>query len=80
MPLSAEVLAMYGIDFSEPMLAELQKKAGSGRISLTLGDMTNTTVCDDASLVCLDHYHIDGDRGSGWGRRRFAMSGTPSST
>jgi hypothetical protein len=35
------------------MLAELQKKDGEDRVALTMGDMTATQVCADASLVYL---------------------------
>jgi len=35
------------------MLAELRKKRGAERVSLTVGDMTDTTVCADAALVYL---------------------------
>jgi len=53
LPLSEVVSATYGLDFSEPMLARLRAKVGSERISITLGDMTTTRVCADASLVYL---------------------------
>ena len=53
LPLSAAGVPVHGIDLSEPMLAELRKKPGAERVSLTLGDMTSTQVCHDASLVYL---------------------------
>ncbi len=53
LPLAATGTTVYGIDFSEAMLAELRKKDGFERINLTTGDMTETRVCDDASLVYL---------------------------
>ena len=53
LPLAEAGTAVHGIDFSEPMLAELRKKEGAERISLTLGDMTETRVCNDATLVYL---------------------------
>jgi len=53
LPLAATGAVVHGIDFSEAMLAELRKKEGAERISLTLGDMTETRVCSDASLVYL---------------------------
>ena len=53
LPLTEVVSPVHGIDFSEAMLGELRKKAGAERISLTVGDMTTTHVCDDAALVFL---------------------------
>ena len=53
LPLSEHVNQMYGIDFSEPMLAQLTAKPGADRISVTVGDMTTTRVCTDAALVYL---------------------------
>jgi hypothetical protein len=53
LPLAATGTTLYGIDLSEPMLAELQKKDGADRVALTMGDMTATQVCADASLVYL---------------------------
>lgn len=52
-PLAASGVPVFGIDFSEAMLAELRKKAGAERITIQMGDMTETQVCDDASLVYL---------------------------
>ena len=53
LPLAETGVAVHGIDFSEAMLAELQKKPGAARIALRQGDMTSTQVCSDASLVYL---------------------------
>jgi hypothetical protein len=53
LPLTAQGTAVHGIDFSEPMLAELRKKDSTGRVRLTQGDMTETQVCSDASVVYL---------------------------
>jgi hypothetical protein len=53
LPLAATGVTVFGIDFSEPMLAELRRKPGADRIALTVGDMTTTRACSDASLVYL---------------------------
>lgn len=53
LPLSRAGVTVKGIDFSENMLAELRKKEGSDAITITHGDMTETRVCSDASLVYL---------------------------
>ncbi len=53
LPLAERGAKVHGIDFSEPMLDELRAKPGADRIELTLGDMTSTLACDDASLVYL---------------------------
>ena len=53
LPLAASGTAVFGIDFSEAMLSELQKKDGAERIRITVGDMTKTQVCHDAALVYL---------------------------
>ncbi|HVM39759.1 MAG TPA: class I SAM-dependent methyltransferase [Acidimicrobiia bacterium] len=53
LPLAATGVPVFGIDFSEPMLAELQRKPGADRVALTVGDMTTARVCSDASLVYL---------------------------
>ncbi|MEE9413697.1 MAG: class I SAM-dependent methyltransferase [Acidimicrobiales bacterium] len=52
-PLAEAGVRVHGIDFSEPMLAELRKKKGGELVSVTVGDMTETRVCDDAALVYL---------------------------
>ena len=50
----AEVgVRVLGIDFSEPMLAELRKKDASNSVAVTHGDMTTTQVCSGATLVYL---------------------------
>jgi len=53
LPLADTGARVLGIDFSEPMLAELAKKPGAEKVEITLGDMTTTKVCSDASLVYL---------------------------
>ena len=53
LPLAARGLEVHGIDFSEPMLEQLRAKDGADRVHVTVGDMTTTHVCDDASLVYL---------------------------
>ena len=53
LPLAAAGVRVLGIDLSEPMVAELRKKEGSARVTVTVGDMTQTQVCDDAALVYL---------------------------
>lgn len=53
LPLSEAGTTVLGIDFSEAMLAVLGKKPGADAVSVTLGDMTKTQVCSDASLVYL---------------------------
>ncbi len=53
LPLSERGASVHGIDLSEPMLAELRRKPGADQVSLTVGDMTETVVCDDATLVYL---------------------------
>lgn len=53
LPLAERGVEVHGIDFSEPMLAELREKRGADRVSLTVGDMTTIRLCDDASLVYL---------------------------
>ncbi len=53
LPLHAAGVDVQGIDFSEPMLAQLRSKPGAEAIKLSQGDMTSTQVCADASLVYL---------------------------
>ena len=53
LPLTEAGVRVHGIDFSEPMLAELRRKEGAELISVTVGDMTETRVCGDAALVYL---------------------------
>ena len=52
-PLAGSGVTVKGIDFSEAMVAELRKKQGSEAVSVTIGDMTKTRVCEDATLVYL---------------------------
>ncbi|MCP3934761.1 MAG: class I SAM-dependent methyltransferase [Actinomycetia bacterium] len=52
-PLGESGVDVYGVDLSEPMLAELRAKPGSDRVALTLGDMTEVQLCTDATLVYL---------------------------
>lgn len=53
LPLAAAGVQVRGIDLSEPMLAELRRKPGADGVDVTVGDMTGTVVCSDASLVYL---------------------------
>lgn len=53
LPLAAAGVEVAGIDISEAMVAELREKPGSDRVSVTIGDMTQTRVRDDAALVYL---------------------------
>ena len=53
LPLARTGVPIHGIDFSEPMLAELRRKDGAEHIAVTVGDMTETLVCTDATLVYL---------------------------
>ncbi|MEM7095020.1 MAG: class I SAM-dependent methyltransferase [Actinomycetota bacterium] len=53
LPLARSGVAVRGIDFSEPMLDQLRAKDPGGLVDVTVGDMTSTTVCDDARLVYL---------------------------
>jgi hypothetical protein len=53
LPLANAGVQVHGIDFSEPMLDQLRRKDGADLVSLTVGDMTGTQVCDDASVVYL---------------------------
>lgn len=52
-PLAATGVEVRGIDFSEAMVAELRRKPGAERVAVTVGDMTETQVCDDAAVVYL---------------------------
>ncbi len=52
-PLARAGISVLGIDFSEAMVAELQRKPGSDLISVTIGDMTKVRVCDNAAVVYL---------------------------
>ncbi len=53
LPLAAAGVEVAGLDVSEPMLAELRKKDGADLLTVTVGEMTATRLCDDASLVYL---------------------------
>jgi hypothetical protein len=53
LPLAATGVSVIGIDASAPMLAEFARKSGADAIAVTLGDMTTTRVCTDASMVYL---------------------------
>jgi len=53
LPLAERGTEVRGIDLSEPMLAELRRKPGADRVAVTLGNMTETRVCNDAALVYL---------------------------
>lgn len=53
LPLVRAGITVKGIDFSEPMIAEMRKKQDADSISVAIGDMTQTRVCDDATLVYL---------------------------
>lgn len=52
-PLAATGVTVHGIDASQPMLDELRAKDGADAVLTTLGDMTETGVTDDATLVYL---------------------------
>lgn len=52
-PLAQRMSPVYGIDFSQPMIAELQKKPGAERVRVNYGNMASTNVCSDAGLVFL---------------------------
>lgn len=53
LPLARTGTRVLGIDFSEPMLDGLAGKDGTGAITVTRGDITDTRVCGDATLVYL---------------------------
>ena len=53
LPLSARGVPVAGIELSEPMVAELRKKPGSGDISVSIGDMASTKAPGEFSLVYL---------------------------
>lgn len=53
LPLLEAGIDVRGIDMSEPMVAALRKKPRGEHIRVAIGDMTNTQVCDDATLVYL---------------------------
>jgi len=53
LPLAERGVEVLGLDFSEPMLGELEAKDGAELVTVTVGDMTTTRLCTDASLVYL---------------------------
>ena len=53
LPLADAGVTVMGIDLSAPMLAQLAAKPGAERIDVSVGDMTATQVCADATLVYL---------------------------
>lgn len=53
LPLAEAGVHVRGFDRSEPMLAELRNKKGAELVSVEIGDMTETQVCDNAALVFL---------------------------
>jgi SAM-dependent methyltransferase len=53
LPLAAAGVDVVGIDISEPMIDVLRAKPGADRMAVTIGDMTETRVHSDASLVYL---------------------------
>ena len=53
LPLAAAGVPVHGIDFSEAMLDQLRSKPGAQDLGITVGDMSETHICDDASVVYL---------------------------
>ena len=53
LPLARGGVNVHGIDFSQPMLDQLQAKPDADLIETVLGDMTAHQVCSDAKLVYL---------------------------
>lgn len=53
LPLAEAGVSVSGLDLSQPMLDELQKKPGADLVAVSLGDMTSTRIADDAALVYL---------------------------
>jgi SAM-dependent methyltransferase len=53
LPLAERGVRVTGIDNSEPMLARLREKPGAERLEAVLGDMTETRVDGEFSLVYL---------------------------
>ncbi len=53
LPLAEAGVAVHGIDISEPMLARLREKDTGNLVPVTVGDMTEARVLDDAGLVYL---------------------------
>ena len=52
-PLAARGVPVYGIELSEPMIAELRRKADETAIPVVVGDMATTRVDGDFTLVYL---------------------------
>jgi SAM-dependent methyltransferase len=52
-PLAARGIAVSGIELSEPMVAQLRRKAGAQHLPVAIGDMANSTVAGQFSLVFL---------------------------
>jgi SAM-dependent methyltransferase len=53
LPLSERGVPVHGIELSEAMVAEMRKKPGSERISVTVGDMVTTRMGETFRLVYL---------------------------
>jgi SAM-dependent methyltransferase len=53
LPLADRGVRVHGIDIAPTVLEQLQGKAGSERVTTTLGDYTTTTVSEQFSLVYL---------------------------
>ncbi|WP_432540719.1 class I SAM-dependent DNA methyltransferase [Kineococcus sp. SYSU DK002] len=53
LPLSARSIAVSGIEFSEPMAAQLRAKLGAKDVPVVVGDMATTTVPGCFGLVYL---------------------------
>jgi len=52
-PLAAKGITVHGVDFSEPMLAQLRAKPGADRIRVTLGDFAEVPVEGSYRLIYL---------------------------
>jgi SAM-dependent methyltransferase len=52
-PLAARGVAVHGIELSEPMVAQLRRKADETALPVTVGDMATTTVAGRFTLVYL---------------------------
>ncbi|MEM7276071.1 MAG: class I SAM-dependent methyltransferase [Actinomycetota bacterium] len=53
LPLAERGLPVHGIDLSEAMVTELRAKDRGSTVPVTIGDMTDCVVADDAALVYL---------------------------
>jgi SAM-dependent methyltransferase len=58
LPVAAAGVDVHGIDFSEPMVAQLRAKPGGEHIPVTIGDMASTRLSGDFSLVYLVYNSI----------------------